>query len=271
MSRVILVMPVYNEATTVVQVLGEAEPFCNLILAVDDGSRDQTRALLQAYSSSNPKLWTVSHQTNRGMSGAALTAFLILRDGYEKGALAGDDIVVMMDSDGQHDPHDIPRLIEPLRAGMADMVLGRRGFGNYPWVKRVGNWGLSKWASWWSGVRYNDAECGFRAFRIELLLDMLLYFNPSHYGLAQEIAVITARRHWRIRNDIAIHVPRYRQGARVSNGLNNAASAVRAWRRVREEALVIHPSAWSDLVAETADLDATTEYWSGLGEVEEWR
>ncbi len=248
-----MAMPVYNESMTVIEVLSRADSYCDLLLAVDDGSDDQTRHLLRAYSSAHPQLLTVSHRTNRGMSGAALTAFLILRDAYERGVLTLDDIVVMMDSDGQHDPADIPRLIAPVRDGIVDMVLGRRNFDNYPWIKRWGNWGLSRWASWWSGIHYADSECGFRAFHVKLLLDILPYFNASQYGLAQEIAVIAARRHWRVRNDVVVQVPRYRLGARASQGFNNAASAVRAWRRVRMGSWVAHPPLWSDLVMDAVD------------------
>lgn len=252
--RTILVLPVYNESTTLIEVLSGADPYCDLILAVDDGSQDGTRELLAAYALAHPKLFVVSHQTNRGMSGAVLTAFLILREGLEQGTMAFSDIVVTMDADGQHDPGDIPRLTLPICENRADMVLGRRKMERYPAVKRMGNWGLSWWASWWSGRRYYDAECGFRAFSGSLLMDMLLFFNPSQYGLAQEMAVIAARRSWRVTNDVVIGVPRYRAGARPIHGFNNLLSSVRAYYRVRGNRRVGHTPEWDRLVDGTGDL-----------------
>lgn len=267
-SRIILVLPVYNESTTILTVLHDADPYCNLILAVDDGSRDTTRELLTAYAASHEKLFAVSHQSNHGMSGAILTAFLILKEAYERGTIDDDDIVVTMDSDGQHDARDIPRLAGPVRDGQADMVLGRRSFEAYPWIKRIGNWGLSWWASWWSGMRFYDAECGLRAFRVNLLLDMLLYFNPTQYGLAQEMAVIAARRSWRVLNDVPIRVLRYRVGTRVMNGFNNAASAVRAWRRVRSGKPIHHQPIWPEVLvpSDAAQYDERYRRWgAGVG------
>lgn len=159
-----------------------------------------------------------------------------------------DDIVVTLDADGQHDAKDIPLLVAPLVAGEADMVVGRRSFEKYPRIKRFGNWVLSGWASFWAGVYYEDAECGFRACRLDVLLDLLPYFNPVQYGLDQEMDVIVARRGWRVRNDVPIAILRYRAGARVFHGLNNAASAIRAWYRVRFNHTVHHRPVWSDVL-----------------------
>lgn len=254
MTRTILVLPVFNESTTIIDVLQQSDPYCDLILAVDDGSRDQTRDLLVAYAHMHPKLLVVSHQTNRGVSGAILTAFLVLREGIQRGTMASDDVVVTMDADGQHDADDIPRLVEPIHQGRADMVVGRRSLEKYPVMKQIGNWGLSLWASWWSGRRYYDAECGFRAVRATLLVDILPYFNPSQYGFAQEMAVIVGRRHWRVLDNVPIQVLRYRAGARVINGFNNAASAVRAFRRVQSDRVVHHEPLWRDLLL-ASDVD----------------
>jgi glycosyltransferase involved in cell wall biosynthesis len=263
LSRTILVLPAFNESTTIIDVLQQSDPYCDLVLAVDDGSEDQTRDLLTAYARLHPKLLVVSHQTNRGVSGAMLTAFLLLREGVQRGTITVDDVVVTMDTDGQHDAADIPQLVEPVRQGVTDMVLGRRSFDKYPLVKRIGNWGLSVWASLWSGSRYYDAECGFRAISVALLMDMLMYFNPSHYGFAQEMAVIASRRQWRVLNNVPIQVLCYRVGARVMNGFNNAASAIRAYRRVRASAVVHHEPLWPEvlLASDAADYGDRYRRW----------
>ncbi len=234
-QRIVLLLPVYNESDTILEVLDKSEPFVDQILVVDDGSTDRTRDLLHAYAAAHPKLFFVSHQTNRGVSGALVTGFLILEESRQSGRFAPDDLVVTMDSDGQHDAGDIPKLTAPILHGRVDMVVGERSFEAYPMVKRAGNWFLSGWATLWSGFRYRDVECGFRAMSFRVLGDFLPYFNPVCYGFAQEMSVIVPRRGWRVSNTVAIHVLRYRAGAKVRHGFNNALAAVRAWDRVRRD------------------------------------
>ncbi len=234
-QRIVLLLPVYNESDTILEVLDKSEPFVDQILVVDDGSTDRTQDLLHAYAAAHPKLFFVSHQTNRGMSGALLTGFLILDEARQRGRLERDDLVVTMDSDGQHDAVDILKLTEPISQGRVDMVVGKRSFEAYPMVKRAGNWFLTRWATLWSGFRYQDVECGFRSMSVRVMADFLPYFNPVSYGCAQEMSVIVSRRGWRVSNDVPIHVARYRAGAKVRHGFNNALAAVRAWDRVRRD------------------------------------
>lgn len=240
-ARIILVLPIYNESSTVGEVLSEALPYCDLILAIDDGSSDHTHAILERYSREHPHLLIASHSYNRGMSEAILTGFLIIDEALREGMLSLEDIVVLMDSDGQHDPKDIPRLLAGVQTGEADLVVGHRSFEQYPWIKRLGNWGLSWWASVWSKKAYQDAECGFRALAMGFVVDLLPYFNPTQYGWAQEMDVIAGLRGWRIQTDVAIHIRRYRAGARPIHGLNNARSALAARRRVLRQERIVRP------------------------------
>ncbi len=240
-ARIILVLPIYNESSTVGEVLREASPYCDLMLAIDDGSSDHTHAILEQYRREHPHLTIASHSYNRGMSEAILTAFLIIDDALREGMLSLEDVVVLMDSDGQHDPKDIPRLLAGIQTGQSDLVVGRRGFEQYPWIKRLGNWGLSWWASVWSEKTYHDAECGFRALHMAFLVDLLPYFNPTQYGWAQEMDVIAGLRGWRIQSDVAIRIRRYRKGARPIHGLNNARSALAARCRVLRHDRIVRP------------------------------
>ncbi|MCL5115559.1 MAG: glycosyltransferase family 2 protein [Firmicutes bacterium] len=247
-ARTILILPVYNESITILDVLAQSDPFVDQILVIDDGSRDSTRQLLANYAASHPKLFFVSHRTNRGVSGALLTGFLILQEGVQAGRINPLDIVITMDSDGQHDASDIPALTAPIRDESADLVIGERTFDMYPWFKKLGNWGLSRWASAWAGTPYRDAECGFRAMTMRVVMDILLFFNPTQYGFAQEMSVITARRGWRVQNDVPIHILRYRSGAKIKHGFNNAWSAVRAWHRVTYNRVVAHRGGWPEQI-----------------------
>ncbi|PSR22632.1 MAG: hypothetical protein C7B45_06155 [Sulfobacillus acidophilus] len=248
MARTIVVVPVYNESQTVLEVLDAVQPFVDDLLVVDDGSRDSTRQLLIEYAKTHAALFFVSHVTNGGMAGAVLTAFWLIAEACERGTLGPDDIVVTMDGDGQHAAADIPRLIEPLGLGVADLVLGRRSWDVYPWWKRVGNRGLSWWASCWSGVHYDDAECGFRALRVAVVVDVLPYLRPTQYAVAQELAVVVPRRGWRVVNTVAVRVALYRPGTRWVHGINNALAAVRAWDRVRRDRRIGQQPTWKSLL-----------------------
>lgn len=250
----ILVLPVYNESATVLTVLAQSEPLVDKILVIDDGSRDETRDLLIEFAATHTKLSVVRHPTNCGMSGALLTAFLMLQEAVRHECLAQDDIVITMDADGQHRPADLVDMVARLRSDQSDLVLGRRDWRRYPVWKRLGNYGLSRWASWWSGIPYRDAECGFRALTLQVLVDVLPYFHPRSYGCAQELAVLVPRRGWRVDNDYPIHSDYYRAGTRLTHGWNNALSAVRAWYRVRFHRAIPHDAVWKEYVRATGPL-----------------
>lgn len=264
-SRKILLLPVYNESRTVIEVLTEAASFVDQILVVDDGSTDTTRQLLEGYALQHETLFFVSHRTNVGMSGALLTGFAILRDGFSRGRIAADDVIITMDSDGQHDPRDIPAIIAPMINGSVAMSLGKRSFEAYPWIKRVGNWGLTRWARLWSGYPYQDVECGFRALKMAVVADILPYFDPLYYGCAQELGVLVARRGWPIQNDIPIASNRYRSGARVRHGWNNALAAIRAWKRVRWDKPIIRQESLSAPYWLPYDDDTYTRHYRQKG------
>ena len=112
----LVVIPALNEAVRIGAVLDRlraAAPAVD-VLVVDDGSRDATAVTARRHGAR-----VVSHLFNLGYGAALQTGYKVaLRDGY--------DVVVQMDADGQHDPRDVPRLLEPLVAGRADVVIGSR-------------------------------------------------------------------------------------------------------------------------------------------------
>ncbi len=103
----------------------------------------------------------IVHEVNKG-KGAAL------KTGFEAAAELGANIIVTMDSDGQHNPSDIPRLVAPIRDGYAEMVNGSRYLShndkNTPIYRRVGQTVLDTATNMNSGLRITDSQSGFRAF-----------------------------------------------------------------------------------------------------------
>ena len=159
-----LVVPFFNESESVKAVVAEACAVMqslegdNEIIAVDDGSSDNTRRQLKDLVHQWPVLRVLAFDQNRGQAAALL-------DGLRS---ARGAILITMDGDGQNDPGDIPRLLEVLRAGSADMVAGVRARRKDSWLRRK----MSRLANAVrqsllnDGVR--DSGCALKAFNREV-------------------------------------------------------------------------------------------------------
>lgn len=235
MSQRILVLPEYNEANTVVGVLREAEPHVDRIIVINDGSVDNSGALLAEWAQPRPHVTILTLPQNQGKAGAMLCGFAYIYALLRQGVVSPQDLVITMDSDGQHRPHEIPLACNWLESGGHGVVLGRRTLQGYPWFKHLGNWGLSLWASMLTGYRYRDVECGFRVMRAEVLRDLLAYFLGRRYSCEQEIAIITAVRGHKVDNSFPAGIEYYRKGTRVHDGITNLVMGLRMALRVRLE------------------------------------
>ena len=154
-AAVWIVVPAYNEESVIASVIDEIRRAgYEHIVVVDDGSADAT--FLTAKDSG---IVAVRHEINRGKGAATKT-------GIEAAKSLGADIIVTMDGDGQHDPADIGKLVNPIRNGKVEVVLGSRLIHpeGMPWYKiahnRIGN--LITW--WLFGLHVTDSQSGFRAY-----------------------------------------------------------------------------------------------------------
>ena len=157
--RVAVVIPAFQAATTIRDVIVRIKrtlPAAQIIV-VDDGSRDGTGDEGQRTGSI-----LVTHPRNRG-KGASL------RDGIQAAVAQGAALLVTIDADGQHPPEEIPRLLQPLEQGRADLVLGARKRDRVmPLSRRVTNWLSATLATRIGGQPVQDAQTGFRAFTRDL-------------------------------------------------------------------------------------------------------
>jgi len=153
-TKTIAILPALNEEVAVGSVVLRAKRYADRVLVIDDGSSDAT-AEVAALAGAE----VVRHPENKG-KGAAL------KTGFE--AVNGSNIIVTLDSDGQHNPDNIPKLIAPIISGEADMVIGSRylnGNGkNTPAYRRVGQKVLDKATNINTGLHVTDTQSGFRAF-----------------------------------------------------------------------------------------------------------
>jgi glycosyltransferase involved in cell wall biosynthesis len=181
--RLVVVIPAFNEGETVGDVIqnipseiyGVEEV---LIIVVDDGSIDNTvQVALDAGAD-----YIVRHGINQGVGKA-------FKDGIGRALELGADIIVNLDADGQHDPADIPRLIESILKEDCDVVVGSRFINDskpdMPFIKRIGNRIFTELVGWMVGVRFTDTQSGFRAFSREaaLRLNILAKFTYTQESL----------------------------------------------------------------------------------------
>ncbi|MBI4280774.1 glycosyltransferase family 2 protein [Candidatus Uhrbacteria bacterium] len=151
---VIAVIPAYNEAKTIGGVVQATLPFVDAVLVVDDGSSDETGTVAAGAGAR-----VVRHVLNRGL-GATLGT------GIQAAVRAGASYVVTLDADGQHDPQEIEKLLNPLRRDLADVVLGSRlliSVGMPP-ARRIANQLGNLLTFLLFGIFVTDSQSGFRAF-----------------------------------------------------------------------------------------------------------
>ncbi|HEY8766128.1 MAG TPA: glycosyltransferase family 2 protein [Dehalococcoidia bacterium] len=230
--RRIAVVPVFNEEPTVVGVLEELLTLVDEIVVVDDGSTDRSREVILDWSLGRQHVHTILFNQNQGLSSAYFAAFREIGARLHAGELAGDDLVITVDADGQHDPTDLDRLAARVTEDGYDAAIARRDMSGYSFVKRAGNGLLSVWASVWAGTRLYDVESGFRVFRAGPLVEALRYYHGFRYSETVEVAVVLPRLGYRIANDVSVPVPVQRSRTRISDGIIDALAMIGAWWRV---------------------------------------
>ena len=196
-----VVVPVYNEEANVEPLIGEINGVlrhlgksCEVIV-VDDGSEDQTFAVLSKLHREQPALKVVRLKRNFGQT-AALAAGL---------AYARGEIVVLMDGDGQNDPADIPALLAKIAEGN-DLVAGWRFDRRDPFLsRRLPSMIANRLISWTTRVKLHDYGCTLKAMRQDIAKNLKLYGEMHRF-----IPAIAFERGARIAELKVNHRPRLR-------------------------------------------------------------
>jgi len=160
-NSVCAVIPFYNEKETLNIVLDETLKYVDYIFAVNDGSNDDS------YQSTRKKsdIKVIDLDKNYG-KGKALSV------GFEEAILSGFKFVISLDADLQHDPKYIPSLISALKS--FDIVIGNRlnNLKGMPLQRKLSNTLTSLFLSVKTRQKIIDSQCGFRAFRVEVLREV---------------------------------------------------------------------------------------------------
>lgn len=183
--RISVVIPTYNEAQSIGRVLADIPRTVDEVLVVDSDSSDETTAIAGKMGAK------VLREPRRGYGRACLTGLAAVND---------PDVVVFLDGDYSDRPAEMTILLDPLRAGSADLVIGSRLAGErtpgaLPWHAVLGNRLAAGLITSFSGVHLTDLG-PFRAARYDALLALGL--RESTYGWPVEMIVKGARRGLRI-------------------------------------------------------------------------
>jgi len=180
MTEVLALIPAFNEAAHLAQVVTGARVHLP-VLVVDDGSTDDTAACAEQAGAN------VLRQIPNQGKGAALRA------GFGWALNAAYQAVLTLDADGQHDPAEIPKFVDAHRARGADLVIGARDFRRMPLVRRLANT-TGRWAfSWAFGQPIRDNQSGYRLIG-RRLLEVILTGDEAGFEFEMEVIVICIRR-----------------------------------------------------------------------------
>jgi glycosyltransferase involved in cell wall biosynthesis len=193
-TKVVVVMPALNAAQTLAETVSAIPRECvDDVIVVDDSSTDDTLRIARELD-----VHVIWHPHNVGYGGNQKTCYL---EALQRGA----DVVVMLHPDGQYEPALIPKLIEPIVAGEADLVLGSRMLergmalaNGMPRYKYVANRILTGVENAVLGTRLTDLHTGYRAYSRDLLLRVPFLRNALDFSFDSELLMQAAHLGFRI-------------------------------------------------------------------------
>jgi len=177
--KVVACIPAYNEERSIAKVILLAKKYADEIIVCDDGSTDMTSEIARALGAI-----VIKHPRNMGYGAALISLF---RKALELKA----DVIITLDADGQHNPEEIPRLIQPILKGEADIVVGSRFIkecsNRIPFYRRLGIKLITRISN--SSMKFNitDSQSGYRAYSIKALKLIAPYLTEYGMGISLEV------------------------------------------------------------------------------------
>jgi glycosyltransferase involved in cell wall biosynthesis len=229
-----IVIPAYNEEPTVADVIAEipreAAGMKLEVIVVVDGARDAT-----ASKAAGAGALVCDVPVNRGQGAA-------LKLGYWLARARGAKVIATIDADGQYEPEELGRVVEPILANRADFVSGSRRLGAELTTDRMRHLGVLVFGALISVLvrhRITDPACGIRAMRSEVAADVVLE-QPQYQ--ASELMISAALHGYRLAEvpttmrDRGVHATATKKGGNFGYGVRFARAALRTWMRDRKAA-----------------------------------
>lgn len=188
-KKVAIVIPARNEGYSISKVLDTIPPlseFEKKVFVIDDGSGDNTFEVAE-----QKNVEVVRHPVRLGVGGALKTGFLLAKEWNA-------DITAQLDADGEHDPKDLPRLLEHVLNGDVDMVIGSRFMDGDPPLSFTRTVGI-KLFTWLvnrlTGYRLTDITSGYRVFKGEVL-EKVMFPSEKHWAI--EMTLLASRNNLKV-------------------------------------------------------------------------
>lgn len=177
-EKICVLLPVFNNEGSIGTVVASILQFTNSLIVINDGSTDQTAAIVQNY----PLLSLLSFSQNKG-KGAALKA------GFDEALRLGFDYAITMDGDGQHYAKDLPVFFELVKKDANTLFIGSRNLNNenVPGKSSFGNRFSNFWFWVETGIRLSDTQSGYRLYPLKPIQGMQFY--SSKYEFEIEVLV----------------------------------------------------------------------------------
>lgn len=202
---IVVIIPTYNNASTLLQVINQVKGYSSHIIVVNDGSTDDTPAILAKVE--DIQIYTFT--TNQG-KGSALKKGLLLAKQQKF------NYAITLDSDGQHYPSDIPMFVDEIENTPHTILVGQRNLNaeNMPSKNTFANRFSNFWFKLETGISLEDTQSGYRLYPLQSLTDMKYYTTKYEFEL--ELLVFSAWRGIKIRN-VLINIYYPPEGERVSH------------------------------------------------------
>lgn len=173
-KKVCVLVPTYNNAQTLKQVLKDVLEYTNQVIVVNDGSTDSTSEILKEFS----QLSIINFPTNKGKGYA-------LRMGFKKAFESGFDYAITIDSDGQHYADDLPVFLKKLEDHSSAIIIGARNMeqSSIPGKSSFGH----KFSNFWywveTGLRLNDTQSGYRLYPVKRLSSFMFITRKFEFEI----------------------------------------------------------------------------------------
>jgi len=182
---VVVGIPAFNEASMISHMVFEAQKYADAVVVCDDGSYDET-----GWIAKDSGAYVVYHQQNLGYGASIKSLFKRARE-------LNADVLVTIDADGQHNPDEIPIILNPIIQDGADVVIGSRfiekeGTKEMPFYRKLGAQLITKLVNGSSKHNISDAQSGFRAYNRQALKRL----SPHENGMGASVEILLkAKKH----------------------------------------------------------------------------